>query len=36
MIFVAKGDVEVDMKDVKIVVGLAFDTMTLTDGRIVP
>ena len=36
LIFVAKGDVEVDMKDVKIVVGLAFDTMTLTDGRIVP
>ena len=36
LIFVAKGDVEVDMKDVKIVVGLAFDTMTLADGRIVP
>ena len=36
LIFVAKGDVEVDMKDVKIVVGLAFDTMTLGDGRIVP
>ena len=35
-IFIAKGDVEVDMKDVKIVVGLAFDTLTLDDGRIVP
>ena len=35
-IFIAKGDIEVDMKDVKIVVGLAFDTMTLADGRIVP
>lgn len=35
-IFVAKGDVEVDMKDVKIVVGLSFSTLTLSDGRVVP
>ena len=35
-IFVARGDLEVDLNTIKIQIGLGFATKTLADGRIVP
>ena len=35
-IFVAKGDIEVDLKKIEITAGVGFDKQTLVDGRMVP
>ena len=35
-IFVARGDLEVDLNTIKIQIGLGFATQTMPDGRILP